>query len=108
MANDPKTDALRTLRSRLAAHARDPRAAMLGLGPTLQALQGAIDELDLRTGSLAVAYLLLLDAYTAGSTAKSQYVRLTMHPAQLDALAAMNDHAGALARHIASRVTGAV
>jgi hypothetical protein len=44
MATAPRSDALTTLRDRLAAHARDPRASMFGLASTLQALDAAMLE----------------------------------------------------------------
>jgi len=57
MAASPKNDALTDLRSILAAHARDPRARMVQLDKTLNALQAAFDQVDLQQQYLARACL---------------------------------------------------
>lgn len=57
MATSPKNDALTDLRSILAAHARDPRARMVQLDKTLNALQAAFDQVDLQQQDLARAVL---------------------------------------------------
>lgn len=91
MANDRKTDALSTLRARLADHARDPRASMLGLSTTLTALSAAMDEMELRTATLA-AFMLRYYYWPNES----------VHAAQLQALASMGEHAAALHRTAAA------
>lgn len=55
MATSPNNDALTDLRGILAAHARDPRARLVQLDKTLDALQAAFDQVELQQRALARA-----------------------------------------------------
>lgn len=57
MATSPQVDALTELRQILAAHARDPRARMVQLDKTLNALQAGFDQVELQQRCLARACL---------------------------------------------------
>lgn len=59
MATSPQTDALTDLRGILAAHARDPRARMVQLDKTLNALQAAFDQVERQQATIATAVLSL-------------------------------------------------
>lgn len=55
MAELAKTDALSTLRARLADHARDPRAQMFGLASTLKALDAGFAQIEEQQALIARA-----------------------------------------------------
>ena len=96
MANDDNHNPLTALRDLLAGYPR-------GHGWEIpHAVGAAIDELARRQGTLTAAYLQLLESFL--DQPRSQQP-LTMHPAALDDLAAMSDHAGMIARRIRSRIT---
>lgn len=95
MAVTQKPDPLSELREILAAHARDPRVKMFKLDVTLHAIDAAVTELERRSGCLAAAVLLQIEALPAE-------LRARIHPGALDSLAGMNDHARAIARRLLS------
>lgn len=95
MARDQKPDALNELRKILAAHAQDPRARLFKLDATLRAIDAAVAELERRSGCLAAALLLQIEALPPNQRAR-------IHPGALDSLACMNDHARTIAQRLLS------
>jgi hypothetical protein len=100
MANDHNRNPLNTLRGLLDGHLQSPLYKS-GDGYELTlALRLAMDELERRQGTLAAAYLQLLEAFL--DQPRSQQP-VTMHPAVLDDLAAMSDHAAVIVRRLRLR-----
>lgn len=78
-------DALETARAAIAKRAKDPRAIAFGFSGDLNAIGRALDELELRIGTLAAVAL-----------AKHYWPAASLHAGQWDALSKMSE----LARHV--------